>query len=171
MGSWLDVFWKLLSLVRQILITTMRQSSRIWVTFFFFFWATFLGRIGEWMWGRGRDYYGRDGPDGSEVSVLGRRYVALCFGEVRIRTDLQKLSGLFAPFSQSTGVQQKELSFSPALLKIICQVKLLPFSWTVLGWLDLVKSERVTWSEKKPELGMTGFGIMGGFFYYWGAWY
>ncbi|XP_036264614.1 protein KIAA0100 homolog isoform X5 [Pipistrellus kuhlii] len=50
------------------------------------------------------------------------RYVALCFGEVRIRTDLQKVSGLCAPFSQSTGVQPKELPFSPALLKIICQL-------------------------------------------------
>ncbi|XP_057569958.1 bridge-like lipid transfer protein family member 2 isoform X4 [Hippopotamus amphibius kiboko] len=49
-------------------------------------------------------------------------YVALCFGEVRIRTDLQKVSGLFAPFSQSTGVHQKELSFSPSLLKIFCQL-------------------------------------------------
>lgn len=78
--------------------------------------------------------------------------MALCFGEVRIRTDPQKASGLFAPFSQSTGVQQKELSFSPALLKIICQVRLLlPFPWSVLG--------------------MTGFGIMDGFFCYWGAGY
>lgn len=59
--------------------------------------------------------------------------MALCFGEVRIRTDLQKVSGLFAPFCASTGVQQKELSFSPALLKIICQVRpLLPFAWAVL---------------------------------------
>lgn len=63
----------------------------------------------------------------SEVSLLARRYVALCFGEVCIRTDLQKVSGLFAPFSQSTGVHQKELSFSPFLLKIFCQVRrLLP---------------------------------------------
>ncbi|XP_036196601.1 protein KIAA0100 homolog isoform X5 [Myotis myotis] len=66
---------------------------------------------------------------GSRMSVLSFsstskqwRYVALCFGEVRIRTDPQKASGLFAPFSQRTGVQQKELSFSPALLKIICQL-------------------------------------------------
>uniref|UniRef100_G1QQQ2 Bridge-like lipid transfer protein family member 2 n=1 Tax=Nomascus leucogenys TaxID=61853 RepID=G1QQQ2_NOMLE len=50
------------------------------------------------------------------------RYVALCFGEVRIRTDLQKVSGLSAPFSQSAGVDQKELSFSPSLLKIFCQL-------------------------------------------------
>lgn len=49
-------------------------------------------------------------------------YVALCFGEVRIRTDLQKVSGLSAPFSQSAGVDQKELSFSPSLLKIFCQL-------------------------------------------------
>ncbi|XP_025136785.2 protein KIAA0100 homolog isoform X1 [Bubalus bubalis] len=48
-------------------------------------------------------------------------YVALCFGEVRIRTDLQKVSSLFAPFSQSTGAHQKELAFSPSLLKI-CQL-------------------------------------------------
>lgn len=73
--------------------------------------------------------------------------MALCFGEVRIRTDLQKASGLFAPFSQSPGVHQKELSFSPALLKILCQVRLpLPLFLTILG--------------------MTGFGVMGGFFYY-----
>lgn len=70
--------------------------------------------------------------------------MALCFGEVRIRTDLQKVSGLFAPFSQSAGAHQKELSFSPSLLKIFCQVILLPLSWTVLG--------------------MAGFGVMGGFF-------
>lgn len=70
-----------------------------------------------------RRLLGRAGPDGSEVSLLGRRYVALCFGEVRIRTDLQKVSGLFAPFSQSTGVHQKELSFNPSLLKIFCQVR------------------------------------------------
>lgn len=49
-------------------------------------------------------------------------YVALCFGEVRIRTDLQKVSGLSAPFSQRTGVDQKEMSFSPSLLKIFCQL-------------------------------------------------
>uniref|UniRef100_A0A2K5XRQ5 Bridge-like lipid transfer protein family member 2 n=1 Tax=Mandrillus leucophaeus TaxID=9568 RepID=A0A2K5XRQ5_MANLE len=56
------------------------------------------------------------------ISLLGRHYVALCFGEVRIRTDLQKVSGLSAPFSQSAGVDQKELSFSPSLLKIFCQL-------------------------------------------------
>lgn len=71
----------------------------------------------------GRRLLGKGGPDDSEVSLLNRRYVALCFGEVRIRTDLQKVSGLFAPFSQSTGVHQKELSFSPSLLKIFCQVR------------------------------------------------
>uniref|UniRef100_A0A8C5LG97 Bridge-like lipid transfer protein family member 2 n=1 Tax=Jaculus jaculus TaxID=51337 RepID=A0A8C5LG97_JACJA len=49
-------------------------------------------------------------------------YVALCFGEVRIRTDLQRVSSLSAPFSQNTGVDQKELSFSPSLLKILCQL-------------------------------------------------
>ncbi|GAB1296519.1 Protein KIAA0100 [Apodemus speciosus] len=49
-------------------------------------------------------------------------YVALCFGEVRIRTDLQKVSGLSAPFSQNTEVEQKELSLSPALLKVFCQL-------------------------------------------------
>ncbi|XP_007935565.1 protein KIAA0100 homolog [Orycteropus afer afer] len=49
-------------------------------------------------------------------------YVALCFGEVRIRTDLQRVSGLSAPFSQSTGLDQKELPLSPSLLKIICQL-------------------------------------------------
>ncbi|XP_023595401.1 bridge-like lipid transfer protein family member 2 isoform X2 [Trichechus manatus latirostris] len=49
-------------------------------------------------------------------------YVALCFGEVRIRTDLQRVSGLSAPFSQSTGVDQKELPLSPSLLKIFCQL-------------------------------------------------
>uniref|UniRef100_A0A5F9DT06 Bridge-like lipid transfer protein family member 2 n=1 Tax=Oryctolagus cuniculus TaxID=9986 RepID=A0A5F9DT06_RABIT len=49
-------------------------------------------------------------------------YVALCFGEVRIRTDLQKVSGLSAPFSQRTGVDQEEMSFSPSLLKIFCQL-------------------------------------------------
>lgn len=97
-----------------------------------------------------RDCCGRDGPEGSEVSLLGRRYVALCFGEVRIRTDLQKVSGLFAPFSQSTGVHQKELSFSPSLLKIFCQVRRqLPLSRTVLG--------------------MAGLGVTSGFFYYRGA--
>lgn len=64
------------------------------------------------------------GPGGSEISLLDRHYVALCFGEVRIRTDLQKVSSLFAPFSQSTGAHQKELAFSPSLLKI-CQVRLL----------------------------------------------
>lgn len=73
----------------------------------------------------GRHCCGRDGSDGSEASLLGRHYVALCFGEVRIRTDLQKVSGLFAPFSQNAGVHQKELSFSPSLLKIFCQVRLL----------------------------------------------
>lgn len=51
--------------------------------------------------------------------------MALCFGEVRIRTDLQKVSGLSAPFSQNTEVEQKELSLSPALLKVFCQVRLL----------------------------------------------
>lgn len=49
-------------------------------------------------------------------------YVALCFGEVRIRTDLQKVSSLSAPFSQNTEVEQKELSLSPSLLKIFCQL-------------------------------------------------
>uniref|UniRef100_G3T406 Bridge-like lipid transfer protein family member 2 n=1 Tax=Loxodonta africana TaxID=9785 RepID=G3T406_LOXAF len=49
-------------------------------------------------------------------------YVALCFGEVRIRTDLQRVSGLSAPFSRSTGVDQKELPLSPSLLKIFCQL-------------------------------------------------
>ncbi|XP_029401987.1 protein KIAA0100 homolog [Mus pahari] len=49
-------------------------------------------------------------------------YVALCFGEVRIRTDLQKVSTLSAPFSQNTEVEQKELSLSPSLLKIFCQL-------------------------------------------------
>ncbi|KAH0511375.1 hypothetical protein LTLLF_147890 [Microtus ochrogaster] len=53
---------------------------------------------------------------------LGRHYVALCFGEVRIRTDLQKVSSLSAPFSQNTEVEQKELSLSPSLLKIFCQL-------------------------------------------------
>lgn len=50
------------------------------------------------------------------------RYVALRFGEVRIRTDVQEASSLFAPFSQSTGVHKKEMSFSPSLLKIFCQL-------------------------------------------------
>ncbi|XP_027241043.1 protein KIAA0100 [Cricetulus griseus] len=49
-------------------------------------------------------------------------YVALCFGEVRIRTDLQKVSSLSAPFSQNTEVEQKEPSLSPSLLKIFCQL-------------------------------------------------
>ena len=48
--------------------------------------------------------------------------MALCFGEVRIRTDLQKVSSLSAPFSQNTEVEQKELSLSPSLLKIFCQL-------------------------------------------------
>ncbi|XP_043857335.1 protein KIAA0100 homolog isoform X2 [Dromiciops gliroides] len=49
-------------------------------------------------------------------------YVALCFGEVRIRTDLQKMSGLPNSLSQTTGVDQRELPLSPSLLRIICQL-------------------------------------------------
>ncbi|XP_051014003.1 protein KIAA0100-like [Acomys russatus] len=49
-------------------------------------------------------------------------YVALCFGEVRIRTDLQKVSSLSAPFPQKTEAEPKELSLSPSLLKIFCQL-------------------------------------------------
>lgn len=67
----------------------------------------------------------RGRPADNEVSLLSRHYVALCFGEVRIRTDLQKVSSLSAPFSQKTEVEQKELSLSPSLLKIFCQVRLL----------------------------------------------
>lgn len=72
-----------------------------------------------------RRLLGGGGTNDNEASLLGRHYVALCFGEVRIRTDLQKVSSLSAPFSQNTEVEQKELSLSPSLLKIFCQVSLL----------------------------------------------
>ncbi|XP_044528771.1 protein KIAA0100 homolog isoform X1 [Gracilinanus agilis] len=49
-------------------------------------------------------------------------YVALCFGEVRIRTDLQKMSGLPTSFSTTTRVDHKELPLSPSLLRIACQL-------------------------------------------------
>ncbi|XP_036622430.1 protein KIAA0100 homolog isoform X2 [Trichosurus vulpecula] len=49
-------------------------------------------------------------------------YVALCFGEVRIRTDLQKMSGLPTSFSKTTGVNHRDMPFSPSLLRIACQL-------------------------------------------------
>ncbi|XP_074119806.1 bridge-like lipid transfer protein family member 2 isoform X1 [Sminthopsis crassicaudata] len=49
-------------------------------------------------------------------------YVALCFGEVRIRTDLQKMSGLPSSFSKTSKVDQRELPLSPSLLRIACQL-------------------------------------------------
>ncbi|XP_027718336.1 protein KIAA0100 homolog [Vombatus ursinus] len=49
-------------------------------------------------------------------------YVALCFGEVRIRTDLQKMSGLPTSFSKTTGVDHREMPLSPSLLRIACQL-------------------------------------------------
>ncbi|XP_051848259.1 bridge-like lipid transfer protein family member 2 [Antechinus flavipes] len=49
-------------------------------------------------------------------------YVALCFGEVRIRTDLQKMSGLPSSFSKTSEVDQRELPLSPSLLRIACQL-------------------------------------------------
>ncbi|XP_068945900.1 bridge-like lipid transfer protein family member 2 isoform X2 [Petaurus breviceps papuanus] len=49
-------------------------------------------------------------------------YVALCFGEVRIRTDLQKMSGLPTSFSKTTGVDHQDMPFSPSLLRLACQL-------------------------------------------------
>lgn len=107
--------------MRQTLITAMRL-------------ACISRKVGRMTVREGGDCDGWGRHGGNEVSLLGRHYVALCFGEVRIRTDLQKVSGLSAPFSQRTGVDQKEMSFSPSLLKIFCQVRLLTPLSLIVFW-------------------------------------
>ncbi|XP_074045153.1 bridge-like lipid transfer protein family member 2 isoform X4 [Macrotis lagotis] len=49
-------------------------------------------------------------------------YVALCLGEVRIRTDLQKMTGLPTSFSKTSGVDHSKLPLNPSLLRIACQL-------------------------------------------------
>lgn len=116
---------------RFLLESLISPSAVLWDTLKtagdFLCYLSYTGTGG--MWGRRLrgDCSERGGTNDNEASLLGRHYVALCFGEVRIRTDLQKVSSLSAPFSQNTEVEQKELSLSPSLLKIFCQVSLLWF--------------------------------------------
>ncbi|XP_038614966.1 protein KIAA0100 homolog isoform X2 [Tachyglossus aculeatus] len=49
-------------------------------------------------------------------------YVALCFGEVRIRTDLRNVPRLPAPFARGSGRAPQDLPLSPTLLRIACQL-------------------------------------------------
>lgn len=58
---------------------------------------------------------------------LCRRYLALCFGEVRIRVDLQKAPGLQPQVpdvpEQSNVKQGQVLSLGPSLLLVLSQVR------------------------------------------------
>lgn len=56
-----------------------------------------------------------------------RRYFELCFGEVRIRTDLQKSHGLQpsfpeAPKEADDGKNKADLALKPSLLRLLSQV-------------------------------------------------
>lgn len=70
-----------------------------------------------------------------------RRYLALCFGEVRVRMDLRKAPGPQSPAfkapAQEDAEQSKVLSLGPSLLRLLNQVGAL---WLHLAFLRGVQT-------------------------------
>lgn len=78
------------------------------------------------------------------VLLFPRRYFELCFGEVRIRTDLQKGPGFQpsvpeAPREADGNEGKRDLTLKPSLLRLLSQVR---------RWL----SERLQWAALLSEI-------------------
>lgn len=78
------------------------------------------------------------------VLLLPRRYFELCFGEVRIRTDLQKGPGFQpsvpeAPREADGNESKTELTLKPSLLRLLSQVR---------HWLG----ERLLWAALLSDI-------------------